>query len=273
MVVSASQSVCSLCEQRGKDGPGDAWQRIEDRGVTLLVFLPRCGFPVLLGNRLREHFAEPVELPPGVGELTVDEPYPIDQAADAGRRGLDCVRRNCQSALAQLAQYMGRTEAADAVVLEYPGDGLLTHIGSHLGRRHSLEQIEKPVRTDIVSELQHLWIIAPELMLEAVGETDVLNLELLVNARPFPELDDDGLGDGAFAECSHVGPEAVRQHIGVTAVVLDPSDREAKAVELFGVDGINVETALEQGLDDRPVRCFDGDMDLARFARSPSATR
>src|SRR5262249_9337955 len=121
--TSASQSVCSLCEQRGKDGPGDAWQRIEDRGVTLLVFLPRCGFPVLLGNRLREHFAEPVELPPGVGELTVDEPYPPDQAADAGRRGLDCARRNCQSALAQLAQYMGRTEAADAVVLEYPGDG------------------------------------------------------------------------------------------------------------------------------------------------------
>jgi hypothetical protein len=57
-------------------------------------------------------------------------------------------------------------------------------------------------------------------MLQAVGEADVLNLELLVNAPPFPELDDDGLGDGEFAEYSHVSPEAVRQHIGVTAVVL-----------------------------------------------------
>src|SRR5262245_4335261 len=39
--------------------------------------------------------------------------------------------------------------------------------------------------------------------------------------------------------------------------------RSRKAVELLGVDGIDIETALEQGLDDRPVRRLDGDMDLA----------
>jgi hypothetical protein len=141
-----------------------------------------------------------------------------------------------------------------------------THIGSFLGRRHGLEQIQEPVRADVVSKLQHLWIIAPELVLQAVGEADVLSLELLVRARPFSELDDDGFGDGQPAECPHVGPEAVRQHIGVTAVILGPSDSEAvaKAIELLGVDGIDIETALEQGLDDRPVRRLDGDMDLAR---------
>ena len=94
VVVSALQKVCSLCEQRGKDGPGDAWQRIEDRRVTLLVFLPRCGLPVLAGDWLREYFAESVELPPSVSDLVVDEPYSLDQTADAGRRSLDCPWRN-----------------------------------------------------------------------------------------------------------------------------------------------------------------------------------
>src|SRR5262249_25520152 len=50
--------------------------------------------------------------------------------------------------------------------------------------------------------------------------------------------------------------------------ILGASDREAvaEAVELLGVDGVNIETALEQGLDDRPVRRLDGNMDLARLA-------
>src|SRR5262249_25169399 len=268
VVVSALQKVCSLCEQRGKDGPGDARQRIEDRRVTLLVFLPRRGLPVLAADWLGEYFAEPVELPPGVGELAVDEPYSLDQTTDAGRRGLDRPWRDRQRGLAQLPQDMGRIETPDAVVLEYPGDRLLSHTGSLLGRRHGLEQIEEPVRTNIVGEFQHLRIIAPELMFQTIGETDALNLELFVDARPFPELDDDGIGDRQLAEGPHIGSEAVPQHIGVAAVVFGPGDREAvaEAVELLGVDGIYNETALEQGLDDRPVRRLDGDMDLTRFA-------
>src|SRR6516165_3869400 len=106
---------------------------------------------------------------------------------------------------------MGRVETTYAVVLEYPCDGLLTHIGSLLWCRYCLEQIEKPVRTDVVGKLQHLWIIAPELVPEAIGETAVLNLELLVDARPFSELDDNGLGDGELAKCPHIGSQAVRQ--------------------------------------------------------------
>src|SRR5262245_4816169 len=105
-------------------------------------------------------------------------------------------------------------------------------------------------------------------MFQAVGEATALNLELFVGTRPFPELDNDGVGDGQLAEGPHIGAEAVRQHIGVAAIILGPGDREAvaKAVELYGVDGINIETALEQGLDDRPVRRLDGDMNLARVA-------
>src|SRR6516162_6879232 len=163
---------------------------------------------------------------------------------------------------------MGRVETTYAVVLEYPCDGLLTHIGSLLWCRYCLEQIEKPVRTDVVGKLQHLWIIAPELAPEAICETAVLNLELLVDARPFSELDDNGLGDGELAICPHIGSQAVRQNISVATIVLGTRHREAvaKAIELFGIDRINVEIALEQCLDDWAVRRLDADMDVTRFA-------
>src|SRR5262249_6375631 len=92
--------------------------------------------------------------------------------------------------------------------------------------------------------------------------------QLLVDTRPFPELDDERLGDAELAEARHVGPEAVRKHIRIEAVILGPCDREAvtETIELLGVDGIDIEAALEQGFDDRTMRCFDGDMDLAGFA-------
>ena len=56
--------------------------------------------------------------------------------------------------------------------------------------------------------------------------------------------------------------------ISVATIVLGPRHREAvaKAIELFGIDGINVEIALEQRLDDRAMGRLDGDLDLARFA-------
>jgi hypothetical protein len=63
----------------------------------------------------------------------------------------------------------------------------------------------------------------------------------------------------------HVGPEAVREHIGIEAVILGLGDREAvtETIELFGVDGIDIEAALEQGLHDRAMWGLYGDMDLA----------
>jgi hypothetical protein len=78
-------------------------------------------------------------------------------------------------------------------------------------------------------------------MPKAIGQPAVLDLELFVDRRPFSELDDYRLGNGELAERARVGPEAVRQHIGVAAVVLGSRDSEAvaKAVELLAIDGIN----------------------------------
>jgi hypothetical protein len=69
--------------------------------------------------------------------------------------------------------------------------------------------------------------------------------------------------------CAHLpGRRAIAQHIGIETVVLGSCDRKAvtEPVEPLGVDGIDVEAAFEQRLDDRPVRCLNLDMDLARLA-------
>jgi len=103
---------------------------------------------------------------------------------------------------------------------------------------------------------------------QPVCQPDTLYLEFFIDARPFPELDNERLGNGQFAEQPHVGPEAVRQHIGIKAVILRPRDREAiaEAVELLGVNGIDVDAALEQCFDDRAMRCLDGGMHLTGLA-------
>jgi hypothetical protein len=56
------------------------------------------------------------------------------------------------------------------------------------GRRHDFPQSENPLGVQVVGQLEHLRIIAPELLPRAVGEADGLKCELFINARPFPEL-------------------------------------------------------------------------------------
>ena len=89
MIVSPLQGIGSLCEQRSKDDPTNAWQGTEDGHVILLYSLSR-GFRVrVIGSRLGEFFAQPVKLPLGGGELAVDEPQLLGQHTDVSRRRLN----------------------------------------------------------------------------------------------------------------------------------------------------------------------------------------
>jgi len=81
-IVSPLQGIGSLCEQRSKDDPTNAWQGTEDGHVILLYSLSRDFRVLVIGNRLGEFFAQPIELPLGGGELAVDEP-PDPTVADA----------------------------------------------------------------------------------------------------------------------------------------------------------------------------------------------
>src|SRR5215467_8802528 len=73
MIVSTLQSIRCFCEHRGEDGPADAWQRIEDRHVTVLLPVSRHVLPLLPGNGLGELLAEPLELHFRIGQVAIDE--------------------------------------------------------------------------------------------------------------------------------------------------------------------------------------------------------
>jgi hypothetical protein len=62
MIVSTLQSIRCFCEHGGEDGPADAWQRIEDRHVTMLLPLSRHVLPIIPGDGLGELPAKAVEL-------------------------------------------------------------------------------------------------------------------------------------------------------------------------------------------------------------------
>jgi hypothetical protein len=74
MIVSPLRSIWRFCEQRDENDPTDAWQRIEDRHVTLLLQLSRHVLPILASNGFGKFFSEPVELQLSIGQLTIDEP-------------------------------------------------------------------------------------------------------------------------------------------------------------------------------------------------------
>src|SRR5882672_7672350 len=49
-------------------------------------------------------------------------------------------------------------------------------------------QIEKPIRGEVVSELEHLRVIAPELLTHAAGQTSAFLLQLVGHPRPLAQL-------------------------------------------------------------------------------------
>src|SRR5271166_5777698 len=69
-------------------------------------------------------------------------------------------------------------------------------------------------------------------------------------------------------ESPAVGSQRRGQSLSVPAVVLGARSREAvaKAVELLGIDGVNIEPAIKKRLDDGAVRNLDRNMHIFRAA-------
>ena len=118
--------------------------------------------------------------------------------------------------------------------------------------------------------------VAPELLAHAVGEAIALGAEVLGDARPLAQFDDDGIGDRQLPEAVRIGAQGRGHHFGVAAVVLGAGQREAvaEAIHLLRIDGVHLEAALDQRLDHGAVRHLDRDLDLRRLRPrrwSPSA--
>src|SRR5262245_28114939 len=118
MIVSTLQSIRCFCEHRGEDGPADAWQRIEDRHVTMLLPLPRHVLPIITGNGFGELLAEPAELYFRIGQLAIDESQSLNGHSDMCSRSLNGSLSHAKRRLAQLAQHLGCVETTYTVLLQ-----------------------------------------------------------------------------------------------------------------------------------------------------------
>src|SRR5580693_1515773 len=150
------------------------------------------------------------------------------------------------------------------MALEQLGDCRLAHTARLLRRRSGFPEFEQPLGAEVVFQCEQGREVAPELLTQAIGEAVPFNAEVLGDARPFAQLDDDRIGCGEEAEATRIGAQAGGHDLGVAAVILGAGHGEtvAKPVHLLRVDGVDLEAALDQRLDYRPVRDFDGDMDL-----------
>src|ERR1700693_6136516 len=157
------------------------------------------------------------------------------------------------------------TEAAskDAMAFEQFGDRRLAQTARRVRRRRGFPEFEQPFGAEVVLEFEQGREVAPELLAQAVDEAVPFDAEILGDARPFAQLDDDRVGGRERAEATRIGAQGGGHDLGVAAVVLSAGHGEtvAEAVHLLRVDGVDLEAALDQRLDYRAVRDFDRGQD------------
>jgi hypothetical protein len=264
-VVSSLQGFPAFSEQRGERDPSDTWQGVEDHGVALLGLLPRRGLRAGFRHGGSERRCQPVKLAVRMPQLAFDQAQAFDQRADVRHGRLAGAGRDPDRLGAQELKNAGGIDAPDAVVLQYPRDRRLAHAGRLGGRRHGLPKIVQPGGPGIRFDAEHLRIVAPQLLPHAIGKTGFLGRQVLRHARPLTQLDHYRIGQRELAEGVRVSAQRRRHRLGVTAVVLGASHRETvtEAVELLGIDRVDVKAALQQRLDDGTMRHLDADRDLS----------
>jgi len=204
-------------------------------------------------------------------DLLVDQLEASRHGGNVGGRRFDRAAGDDERLLAQDTHDLGGVDAANAVGFQQARRAALAQAGGLGGRRGHGPQIEEPIGGRIVAEFERLRIVAPELLADAIGQPIALLLQILGHARPLAQFDHDRVFDSEPAEAMPVGAQRVGEHVGVAAVVLGAGDGVAiaEAVELLGIDRIDLEAALEQDLDDGTVRRLDrnGDRRRLRAAR------
>ena len=109
------------------------------------------------------------------------------------------------------------------------------------------------------TEGEHLGVEPLELLPQAIRHPIQLHLQVLLDPGQFPEVDDPWVVDAHAPKRGLIGPQGVGQHERIAPVVLGAGHAVAitKAVELFRVEGEDVEPSLEQRLHDGAPRDFD----------------
>src|SRR5713101_3087672 len=68
-------------------------------------------------------------------------------------------------------------------------------------------------------------------------------------------------------ESAQIRPQRIGQHVGISPVILGAGDRVsiAEAVELLGIDRVDMQAPLDESFDQSPSRPFDGYGDRGRI--------
>jgi hypothetical protein len=123
-----------------------------------------------------------------------------------------CVRNSIWYFDGWLPQYLKNAlsiYAADAMLLEQLINGWLAQLCGFGWCRSPEPKIKKPSGGDIISELQHLGVIPPELLMEAIAQPNPFLLQLLGKARPGSQFDQTGVGNLEATEQMPVGTQTI----------------------------------------------------------------
>ena len=156
---------------------------------------------------------------------------------------------------------LGRRKATDAMALQQARDSSFTDLLGLIRCRDEPPKFQEPGCSDVVGQLQHLRIVAPQQFSNTIAESIAVMAQIVADAGPFPQLHDDRVQAAQAAQAARVRPQRVGQHVRVAAVVFGAGGREAvpEAVELLRVDGMDAEASLQQTFHHGAVRDLDGD--------------
>src|SRR3954470_11487520 len=121
----------------------------------------------------------------------------------------------------------------------------------------------------IVAHLEQLWIVAPELLADAVREAHALVLELFSQARPLPQCNHGGIAGLDGPEQVGIGAQSAGRDPSVAPVILRPSEADAvtQTLELLGVDRVHGKAAVQKSIHHRPVWHLNRHRDPTWLAR------
>ena len=184
---------------------------------------------------------------------------PGNDALDVRLRRGRCPAAHLQRLLPQDAQHSSGIVAPDAVPLQDRRNRRLADLRCLRRRRRLLPQLQDPAGSQISAQLQHLRVVAAQLLAHAIDQPVAVLLKLLPHARPFPQLDQLRLLHLQMSKTAPIGAQRVRQHPRVAPVVLGPGRRKPvpKSIQLLGIDRVHLHLALQQHLHHRSMRHFD----------------
>ena len=70
---------------------------------------------------------------------------------------------------------------------------------------HPIPKLEEPPRAEVIGELQHLRVIPPQLLIDAVAKPNPFLLQLLRKTRPRAQFDEPRISELEAAEEMTVG--------------------------------------------------------------------